>query len=158
MITGKEGERLSHITDFLIAMDGFIRLQEEMLKEICEQYDLTMAEAKVVSFLHNNPEKDTAADIVELRKLQKGNVSKAVESLVKRSWLRRETDARDRRKVHLYLTEQAAPLLASLDSLWEEFRSAVYAGISEDEKRRFDQINCQLGENARQALIRRKKS
>ena len=31
-----------------------------------------LVEAQVVSFLHNNPTKDTAGDIVELRMLSKG--------------------------------------------------------------------------------------
>ena len=42
---------------------------------------LTITEGKVISFLYNNPGKDTAADITELRMLSKGNVSQAVESI-----------------------------------------------------------------------------
>ena len=41
----------------------------------------------LMSFLYNNPGKDTATDIVELRMLQKGNVSAVVESLVNKSLL-----------------------------------------------------------------------
>ena len=39
-------------------------------------------EADIISFLKNNPGKDTAADIVELRMLSKGAVSKTVEALI----------------------------------------------------------------------------
>ena len=55
-----------------------------MLKAICEEYRLTLIEATIISFLHNNPAKNTAADIVELRMLSKGNVSQAVESLIQK--------------------------------------------------------------------------
>ena len=44
-------------------------------------------EIKIISFLYNNPEKDTAADIAELRMLPKRNISKAVESLIKKGFL-----------------------------------------------------------------------
>lgn len=53
-------------------------------------YRLTLIEATIISFLQNNPGKDTAADIVELRMLSKGNVSQAVESLMQKALLRRE--------------------------------------------------------------------
>ena len=42
-----------------------------MLKEICGAYHLTMIEANIISFLYNNPGKDTAGDIVELRMLSR---------------------------------------------------------------------------------------
>lgn len=31
-----------------------------MLKKVCTEHDLTIVEADVISFLQNNPEKDTA--------------------------------------------------------------------------------------------------
>ena len=71
-----------------------------MLKDICNNYQLTIIEATIISFLYNNPGKDTAADIVELRMLSKGNVSQAVESLIQKSLLKREQDKEDRRKIH----------------------------------------------------------
>lgn len=64
-----------------------MKLHDGMLKEICAKYQLTPIEAKIIRFLYNNPEKNTATDIVELRMLQKGNVSAAVESLVNKSLL-----------------------------------------------------------------------
>jgi len=70
------------ITDFLAHIRLTMKLQEQMLKNICETWQLTITEGKVISFLYNNPGKDTAADITELRMLSKGNVSQAVESLI----------------------------------------------------------------------------
>ena len=66
-----------------------------MLKRVCTEHDLTLVEADIISFLQNNPEKDTAADIVELRMLSKGAVSKGVEALIQKSLL--ETDPGYRR-------------------------------------------------------------
>ena len=65
------------ITDFLTHIRLTMKLQEQMLKKICEKWQLTITEGKVIAFLYNNPQKDTAADITELRMLSKGNVSQA---------------------------------------------------------------------------------
>lgn len=63
-------------TDFLTNIRRIIKLHESMLKGICETYRLSLIEATIISFLYNNPGKDTAADIVELRMLSKGNGGK----------------------------------------------------------------------------------
>ena len=52
-----------------------------------------MMEATIITFLRNNPNVDTAADIAELRMLSKGQVSQAVESLVRKGLVRRQPDA-----------------------------------------------------------------
>ena len=74
---------MSRTTEFLMNIRSIIKLHESMLREICGEYQLALIEATIISFLHNNPGKDTAADIVELRMLSKGNVSQAVESLIR---------------------------------------------------------------------------
>ena len=51
------------ITDFLAHIRLTMKLQEQMLKNICETWQLTITEGKVISFLYNNPGKDTAADM-----------------------------------------------------------------------------------------------
>lgn len=61
-------------TDFLTMIRRIIKLHEGMLKEVCEHYQLALIEANIISFLYNNPGRDTAGDIVELRMLAKGNV------------------------------------------------------------------------------------
>ena len=62
-----------------------LKLYEQMLKGVCIQYQLTGIEADVISFLQHNPGKDTAMDMVELRLLSKGSISKAVEGLIQKS-------------------------------------------------------------------------
>ena len=59
-------------TDFLLSIRTSVKLHETLLKKICETCRLTLIEGKVIAFLHNNPGKDTAADIAEFRMLLKG--------------------------------------------------------------------------------------
>lgn len=58
---------MERITEYLSHIRRTMKLHESLLKTICGRYGLTLVEAQVVSFLHNNPTKDTAGDIVELR-------------------------------------------------------------------------------------------
>ncbi|MDO5147284.1 MAG: MarR family transcriptional regulator [Eubacteriales bacterium] len=146
---------MNQAIDFLLNMRRIIKLQESMLKEICQKYSLTLTEATVVNFLHNNPGKDTAADIVDLRMLQKGNVSQAVDSLVKKGLLQRKQDEEDRRRIHLFLTEDTKEMIESLDDLWRQFETEMMTGITEEERQIFHRVNGKMKENM-QEMARRK--
>ena len=140
-----------YATYFLMNIRRIIKLHESLLKEICSQYHLTMIEATIISFLHNNPEKDTAGDIVELRMLSKGNVSNAVELLIQKSLLQRTPDAADRRKVHLSLLPAAKPITDAVDTIQKQFYEKLFTGFSEEELTTFHILNQRLMENMKNA-------
>ncbi len=142
-------------TDLLVGFRGMIKLHETLLKTVCEQYQLTLIEGIIISFLHNNPGKDTAADIVELRMLSKGNVSQAVESLIQKSYLRREQDTQDRRKIHLYLLPEAQSITEAVERMGEQFQQEMFAGITEEELEQLERINKKIRENTQNAMKRR---
>lgn len=148
---------MNRITDYLVNNRQVMKLHESMLKEVCSEYGLTLTEATVVSFLHNNPEKDTAADIAELRMLSKGIVSQSVESLIQKSLLRREQDAADRRRIHLFLTPAAREVTRSVDRIQKRLHDALFAGFSDEECAQFGQILNHVSENVHAAMNRRDK-
>ena len=45
-------------TRFLLVINRTLKLHETLLKEVCHKYGLSVVEAEVASFLHNNPGKD----------------------------------------------------------------------------------------------------
>ena len=120
---------------------------DDMLKPVCGRYRLFPIEAAIISFLYNNPGKDTAADIVELRMLSKGNVSRAVESLMHKSLLKRRQDTKDRRKIHLSLTQQALPITQEIEQVRRSFRARVLRGFTEKEKELLAQFNDRIAQN-----------
>lgn len=91
-----------------------------------------MIEANIISFLYNNPGKDTAGDIVELRMLSKGNVSTAVEALIQKHLIEREQDKTDRRRIHLYLLPAAEPITNRISEIREQFSEEILFGFSEE--------------------------
>lgn len=148
---------MKRITDYLVNNRRVMKLHENMLKDICEEYELTLTEAIIISFLHNNPQKDTAADIVELRMLSKGIVSQSVESLIQRSLLQREQDAMDRRKIHLTLMPSAQIITESIEQIQKKFYEEIFAGFSEEDQALFSQIHNRISENVKAAMNRRAK-
>ena len=146
---------MKQTTDYLINNRRIIKLHENMLKDICEKYELSLTEATIISFLHNNPEKDTAADIVELRMLSKGIVSQSVESLIQKSLLQRKQDAADRRKIHLSLTPSAQPVTKSIESIQKKLHNEIFAGLSKEEQALFSRIHHRITENTKAAMNRR---
>ena len=139
-------------TDFLMTVHGMVKLHDRMIKMICGKYQLTLIEGKIISFLHNNPGKDTAGDIVELRKLSKGNVSLAVDSLIQKGMLEREQDQKDRRKIHLSLLAKAKPITDLIESTQNEFEKELFRGFSEEERRVNIKLNDRMVENTMNAM------
>lgn len=64
------------ITAYLTAARRIALFHDEMLTCACRKHHLTLMEANVISFLSNNPDKDTASDIVELRMFSKSGCFK----------------------------------------------------------------------------------
>ena len=146
---------MRNTTNFLTNFRRTIKLYDTMLKEICGAYHLTMIEANIISFLYNNPGKDTAGDIVELRMLSKGNVSTAVEALIQKHLIEWEQDKTDCRRIHLYLLPAAEPITNRISEIREQFSEEILFGFSEEERKQFEVLNDRLWENTRNAMKRR---
>ena len=149
---------MSKTTELFMGIRSLFRLYDKMLKKVCTEHDLTVIEADVISILQNNPSKDTAADIVELRMLSKGAVSKAVESLIQKSFLERIPDIEDRRKIHLKLKPQAGPVTESIDRVREEVLDTILEGFTKDEVELHRQFFDRLFENTKRAMEGRERS
>lgn len=135
-------------TELLFGIRRIVKFYESLLKPICLSYGLSHMEAEILAFLHNNPGRDTASDIVELRMFKKGNVSQAADSLIERGFLARERDPADRRKSHLHLTEEAGGILEEIETARLVFQTQLFSGFSEDEYLLFQSLNSRIFENA----------
>ena len=54
---------------------------ELLSAEVCDRYGLTQMEYDIRMFLHNNPQHNTAAEIVKVRKSTKSHVSTSLKNL-----------------------------------------------------------------------------
>lgn len=140
------------VTDILLLMRRLFKLHERNLEKIRTKYRLSLLEIKIISFLYNNPGKDTVGHISQLRMIPKGNVSQGVDSLIQRSLLRRAQDKQDRRRIHLTLTDASLPIVEDIRTANEAFCRQIFSGFSKEELAQFSQLNQRLMQNLIQGL------
>lgn len=139
-------------TKLLESVRGVLRLYERSERGVCARHGLALTEVDIIAFLHNNPERDTAADIVELRMMQKGNVSQAVESLLQKGMVRREPDSGDRRRIHLKLTEAAERIAPEISASRDALLDKLFRGFTPEEKSVYSALTLRIFENAAESL------
>ena len=115
--------------------------------DISEKFALTRAEIDVIAFLANNPKLDTASSVVEYRMMAKSHVSKAVEHLISRGFVVGNKDSKDRRQVHLVLTDEAKEAVHEIAARQKEFVRRVNDGITDEEFKMFKKISEKIIKN-----------
>ena len=96
-------------------------------KPLCQTLKLPQTAFDILLFLANNPAYQTAADIVEVRKIKANLVSVNVDKLVRDGYLTREPMPGDRRKTRLLCTEKAQPVIMQGRQLQSAFLQRLFA-------------------------------
>ena len=96
-------------------------------KPLCQTLKLPQTAFDILLFLSNNPAYQTAADIVEVRKIKANLVSVNVDKLVRDGYLTREAVPGDRRKTRLLCTEKAQPIILQGRQLQSAFLQRLFA-------------------------------
>ncbi|MDE6850882.1 MAG: MarR family transcriptional regulator [Lachnospiraceae bacterium] len=133
--------------ELLLNGQQYKRFQEKCLGPIAEEYELSVLELRLLRFLDAHQYLDTAKDIIKVRHWTKSHVSKAIENLIERGYLRRQIDERDRRKVHLTIQEQADPLLVRIRQEYQTMHQVVLQGISQEEQQVVAQVAKKISSN-----------
>lgn len=141
-----------HYSEWLGKMYTLSQYLDECIAPVCKEYNINSTELTVLLFLHNNPTRNTAKDIIAYSRLAKANISKAVEHLMRRDLLVRMRDAQDRRLWHLCLTETAERIMPDLHAAAEKYLHGVFAGFSPEDLRAYKQYNDRIAENAEKRL------
>ena len=134
-------------TELLLLNRQFGRYYAEQFEPLMEQTGLSINEVNVLLFLFNNPGMNTARDITELRGLGKSQVSQAVESLVTHGYLRRRVNERDRRVVHLSITEEGEPLASAARKIQAYAVNELLSELTEDEREQLTELIKKIASN-----------
>lgn len=106
-------------------------------RRIMGKFDLSAIEVDVLIFLVNNPDLNTASQIVKLRKMSKSHVSKAVRGLLEKGYLKSVNDPKDRKKILLYTSDRARELIAYSMKEQEQFVHNIAGDVTPEEERVF---------------------
>lgn len=129
------------------------KLKEVVYKPIIQDYGLSMLDIKVLVFLRDHEKYDTARDIVEMHYITKSYVSKAIDTLIEKGYLKRNQDLQDRRCIHLELQEKAFPVIDFVKVKQEELLEIMFRGVTEEEERIIRQIAAKIGRNIADVLV-----
>ena len=144
----QEGEEvIMRPLDFISLSSKMMKAYETVCQPVCKRYQLNQTCLDVILFLANNPEYNTAKDLWEIRGIRSGNASVAIETLVRRGYLKREADAQDRRLQRLILTERANEAIAMGRQAQRVFGEQMMSGITEKEMQLYWKISEQIREN-----------
>lgn len=128
------------------------RYYEFLMSYVCEKYRLRQMEFDILMFLHNNPEFNTAADIVKARKSTKSHVSTSLQTLEDRRLIERIVDDDNKRRVEIRLLPSADSIIADGKKAQKQFRDDVLDGMSLEEMKACKEIFDKICANAERAI------
>ncbi|WP_337675516.1 MarR family winged helix-turn-helix transcriptional regulator [Huintestinicola sp.] len=108
-------------------------LYQKTVSSVCEKHGLTYMEFTILLFLANNPQYDTAAQIVKYRHLSKSHVSVSIRSLEERSLISGEHRGTNHRTVHLIVSDKADNIIADGRTAQTKFCEIIFSGFSKEE-------------------------
>ena len=132
---------------FFIRSQGIRKLYCSLFTPLLERRGLTQLEMDILLFLANNPEYDTARDIVEVRKIKANLVSVNVDRLAQEGYLERRSVPGDRRKAYLVCTEKAQPIIRRGQEIQAEFQEQLFAGVDAELREKFYRVIASVEDN-----------
>lgn len=125
-------------------------LYERTVMPVCKTYGLTYMEFTVLMFLKNNPQYDTAAQIVKVRRLTKSHVSVSLKGLQERGLVKGVYFPGNHKTLHLQLTELAMPVVEAGLAAQKEFGAKLVRGFTPEEVNQLRVLTEKLHENMKQ--------
>ena len=121
--------------------------------EVCDRYGLTQMEYDILMFLHNNPQHNTAAEIVKIRKSTKSHVSTSLKDLENKGLIKKIQSEDNKKHIEIVLLDKAELIVEAGINAQKQFAQNVLSGLTEDEKHIciniFDKICCNAEESIR---------
>ena len=102
--------------------------------EVCDRYELTQMEYDILMFLHNNPQLNTAAEIVKIRKSTKSHVSTSLKKLENRGFVKRTQSEDNKKHIEIVLLDRAALIVEAGLNAQKQFAQDVLSGLTKEEK------------------------
>lgn len=128
------------------------KLYDKCLQPVCDTFGITRNELDIILFLANQPEYDTAADIVSRRKLTKSHVSVSLKSLIRQEYVQTFYREGNRKSIHLQLTGRADGIIEQGRSAQRQFFTTVFQGLSDGQMDTMKESMEMITDNVRKAM------
>lgn len=136
----------------LLSGQYFKKYQEAVYSQITEQFHMTLLEVRILLFFDSHGSSNTAKDLVRIFHFTKSNVSKSIDDLLSRGYLKKQYDDQDRRFIHLTVQPEAVPILKMARKCQGEMFQAIFRGISEEELQIIQNVAHKIHQNIADAM------
>lgn len=120
--------------------------------EVCDRYGLTQMEYDILMFLHNNPQHNTAAEIVKVRKSTKSHVSTSLKKLENKGLVERIQSEDNKKHIEIVLLDKAELIVESGLNAQKRFAQNVLRGLTDEEKHMCINVFDKICNNAEEYL------
>ena len=122
------------------------------MEPVCRKHGITRTELDILLFLANNPQYDTAAEIVGVRCLAKSHVSTSLKALEQSGFLKKHYLPGNKKTAHLTICGRADTLIADGRQAQEQFFQVMFDGLTSEEITRMRTCFSRIQENIKQYL------
>lgn len=98
-----------------------------------DKYNLKKMEYDILMFLYHNPEYNTAADIVRIRKSTKSHVSTALKVLEDRGYITKKINKNNKKRVEPFLEDSANEIVKEGLNVQNQFAHDMLQDLTQDE-------------------------
>lgn len=137
-----------------VVMSG-IQLKKLMAKKvepIIQECDLRPVELDILVFLQREKNIDTAKGIIKKKHLSKAHISKSIDNLRTKGFIRISEDESDHRILHISLTEKSREIVQKVMDVYAECRDIMQRGISSEELEIVRKVIGRMNQNINEEL------
>ena len=109
------------------------KVHSTIFEKISLKYNLTECEIMILMFLDENENQDMAADIVKSLMISKAHVSGLVNNLENQGYIIKKIDCKDRKKIHLEVTETAKVIVKAVKKEKKKMKDAIFGDLTKVE-------------------------
>ena len=120
--------------------------------EICDRYELTQMEYDILMFLYHNPQHNTAAEIVKIRKSTKSHVSTSLKKLEDEGFIEIVQSKENKKHIEIFLLDKAELIVEAGLNAQKEFAKNVLSGMTDEEKHMCMKVFDKICNNAEKCL------
>lgn len=141
------------IQEFWLSMKSMLRSARHMINEELKPLNLTSAAGDILFHLLSEPDGLTQESLTERLDVGKAAVSRTVDSLVRKGYVKREPHPDDARAHRITLTEKAGEISARIAHVYNHIYELARKGIPEEEFLRTALLIHRVNENLHSAEV-----
>lgn len=121
---------MSGIRDVWFYANNIISTARQMINDKLKAYNLSSSEGNILLHLFASEDLLKQEDLVAGLEISKAAVSKALNSLEEKGFVRREKDQDDKRVLRIFLTKKAQEMGPAIEKIYNDIFATAAQGVS----------------------------